>query len=711
MTLPRAGGLLAQLRKLLGTPPPCCRTDAELVIRFAAERDESAFAALVERHGPMVWRVCRALLGHEQDAEDAFQATFLVLARKANSLRKASSVASWLHGVAARVAAQARRQEVRRRGPPLEDQSVSRQDPPDDLSRAEIQAALHEELSRLAGGDRAPLVLCYLEGKTQNEAAEELGWSKSTLRRRLERGRTRLAARLRRRGLALSAPLLAAALATDAAATVPPGLFRATVLLAASSPAAIGTVPERVMKLAQEASKAMYPSKGKMVAAVLLAVGVLGASAGFAAYRALPAQPPVAASEAEPAPLGKEGRKMDDDAPRDNDLPAKAAAFLRARPLQVVNQTRTLFFSPDGKRMAFVDYDLKRWISRGGRSGCAHTLHLRETASGKELWTAEEAGPFGAGAFSPDSKTLAVSTSETVRSWETATGKERRTLTIKGKMDRRPPNIRALAFSPDGKTLAAVSLETPLVALDLDVSAITPIFTLWELATGKELQHHRGPNGLNYRLVGFASDGKLLAWEEKGLTSLERLVDLRTGKVYFSIGRTQDYVPRAFLSPDRKTCLWPSAGFGDFSLRRWDLTHEKELAALKGHNGSVVAVFSPDAKTVASASADGTVRLWDAATGKELHVLREHTGNVPDIAFSPDGKSLASGGYDGKVFLWETATGKVRDEFRGHHGRIELVYFSPDGKLLVSSGTRNDEGQAREETYLWNLTGRSTNRR
>src|SRR5262249_16768684 len=158
-------------------------------------------------------------------------------------------------------------------GPPLEDQAVSRQDPPNDLSRAEIQAALHEELARLAEGDRAPLVLYYLEGKTQDEAAEELGWSKSTVRRRLERGRRRLAARLRRGGLALSAPLLAGALTTDAAASVPLGLLRTTVLLATSSPSAIGAAPERVRNLVQEASKAMYPSKGRMVAAVLLAVG------------------------------------------------------------------------------------------------------------------------------------------------------------------------------------------------------------------------------------------------------------------------------------------------------------------------------------------------------------------------------------------------------------------------------------------------------
>ncbi|HEY7425528.1 MAG TPA: WD40 repeat domain-containing protein [Gemmataceae bacterium] len=437
----------------------------------------------------------------------------------------------------------------------------------------------------------------------------------------------------------------------------------------------------------------MYLTKVRMVTAVLMALGLLGAGVGPTA------RTPAAPEEAQSASRKTEARKPDGNGSRDKDLPAKAVAFLKARPLCVVNQTRTVFFSPDGKWMAFVDYDLNRSITTGPRGGFAHTLHLRETASGKELWTVEQGGPFGAAAFSPDGTTLAVSIGETVRLWQTSTGKEQRSLAVKGVGF--APDVEALVFSPDGKALAAVSLETrPLGLGDIDFSQIAPMFTIWELATGKELQKSRGEKGSLYHLAGFSPDGKLLAW-----VGACRLTDLRTGAALCIVG---PHLPCPFLSPDGKTCLWPRAVYGDYSLYRRDVTHDKELPPLKQSDGSVVAVaFCPDGKTVAT-SAGGIIRSWDLTAGKELHMIRGHSGHVYGIAFSPDGKMLASGGYDGKVFLWDAATGKIRDEFRGHRGRVESVYFSPDGKLLVSSGTTtNDKGQRQEETFLWKVTGQS----
>ena len=162
--------------------------DRELLRLFTTEHDGDAFRVLVQRHGAMVWNVCRGLVRNDADAEDAFQATFLVLARRAGSIRDTASLASWLHGVAYRVARKAQAEFARRQ---KHEPAAARPEaaPPDDISWREVQAVLHTELSAISERYSAPLVLCYLQGKTQDEAATLLGLSKNTLKDRLERGR------------------------------------------------------------------------------------------------------------------------------------------------------------------------------------------------------------------------------------------------------------------------------------------------------------------------------------------------------------------------------------------------------------------------------------------------------------------------------------------------------------------------------------------
>src|SRR4051794_2696929 len=173
--------------------------DHELLRRFQGERDETAFHSLVSRHGPMVLDVCRGVLSAETDVEDAFQATFLILARKAASIRQAASVAAWLHGVAYRTALKARSNSAARQH--HESQAVARQtEATDELTWREVREVLHEEINGLAERHRAPLVLCYLEGKGQDEAAALLGLPKGTLKGRLERARELLRLRLVRGG-------------------------------------------------------------------------------------------------------------------------------------------------------------------------------------------------------------------------------------------------------------------------------------------------------------------------------------------------------------------------------------------------------------------------------------------------------------------------------------------------------------------------------
>lgn len=194
--------------------------DRELVQRFADEQNEAAFTALVQRHGGMVLGVCRRVLGHEQDAEDVFQAVFLVLSRKAGGLRSKEAVGPWLFGVARRLALRARQHRrnkdarTARMGERPADIVL------DELTVREAQSVLDEELARLPERDRGPLVLCYLQGLTRDEAAKRLGCPLGTLKSRLERAREALQKRLTRRGIALDA-VLATLLLTGTSAAGP----------------------------------------------------------------------------------------------------------------------------------------------------------------------------------------------------------------------------------------------------------------------------------------------------------------------------------------------------------------------------------------------------------------------------------------------------------------------------------------------------------
>src|SRR5262249_6297989 len=258
-------------------------SDRELLERFSLRREEAAFEALVLRHGPMVLRVCRGVLGDDHLTEDAFQATFLVLVRKAADVRKATSAASWLYKVAYRVALRARGAATRRRR--LEAQAPARSDaaPADDALWRDLRAVLDEELQRLPEKYQAPLVLCCLEGLARDEAAQRLGWSPGALKGRLERGREALRARLTRRGVTLPGALGAALLSEGVTrAAVPAGLTEATVRSAralSSGAEAAGVIPARANDLARGITRAMAVARLKVVAALLLVTVPLAAAA------------------------------------------------------------------------------------------------------------------------------------------------------------------------------------------------------------------------------------------------------------------------------------------------------------------------------------------------------------------------------------------------------------------------------------------------
>ncbi|OAI52843.1 hypothetical protein AYO44_16415 [Planctomycetaceae bacterium SCGC AG-212-F19] len=261
-------------------------TDEQLLEAFISRQDTGAFEELVRRHGPMVLRVCQRVLHHQQDAEDAFQATFIVLARKAKAIVKGAT-ASWLYGVAYRIALQTRERRGKHASEqPLDERTGPGVLPGDPCGDREVRQVLYEELDRLPAKYRTPLVLCYLEGKSTQETAEQLGCPKGTVLAWLARGRDRLQSRLARRGLAFTGAALAVVLTQSAAAaSVPAGLAtgttKAAVLLAAGKAAGPGVLTAQAGALADAAVRAMFWAKMKLYGLILTSVAAVAIPAYF----------------------------------------------------------------------------------------------------------------------------------------------------------------------------------------------------------------------------------------------------------------------------------------------------------------------------------------------------------------------------------------------------------------------------------------------
>ncbi len=289
-----------RLRSLMAAQQGGEQSDEQLLTAFTDRRDEIAFATLVRRHGPMVLGVCRRVLGHEHDAEDAFQATFLVLAQRVACLRDQKALASFLYGTAFHLASKAKRSAGRRHK--YEGQAPSRSsiDPTDELSWREVRALLDEEVARLPEKYRNVFVLCCLEELSQAEVGRRLGLKEGTVASRLSQARKRLSKRLTRRGVQLTAVLAASTLATQSASALPSGLMATTIeaaLATAAGEGTVGVVSASVAELARNATTAMMVSKTKIVTVLLLAV-TLAVGAGAWTYR-LAATPQTAEPQTE----------------------------------------------------------------------------------------------------------------------------------------------------------------------------------------------------------------------------------------------------------------------------------------------------------------------------------------------------------------------------------------------------------------------------
>jgi RNA polymerase sigma factor (sigma-70 family) len=256
--------VVQHIRKIVG-----CEdwTDCDLLERFTARQEEEVFEELLQRHGPVVLGVCQRVLNHEQDAEDAFQATFLVLARRAGSIRKQASLGSWLYGVAYRLALKVKAGSARRRALERRVATMPQAEVNAETSWQELKPVLDQELQRLPERFRLPLILCYLEGKTNAEAAQALGWPLGSMSKRLARAREMLRARLVERGVAVTTGLMAALLVEKARAALPAVFIessRKAAVLIATGQAVTGVVSTHVAALAEGVVHTMLLTKLKI---------------------------------------------------------------------------------------------------------------------------------------------------------------------------------------------------------------------------------------------------------------------------------------------------------------------------------------------------------------------------------------------------------------------------------------------------------------
>jgi RNA polymerase sigma factor (sigma-70 family) len=297
--------VLRFLHGLLARPRAGESADGPLLHRFVTHGDEDAFAALVQRHGPMVLGLCRRLLHDAHDAEDAFQATFLILVRKAGSVARPALLGNWLYGVAYRVALRARGARTKRRAREVQAVDLPAPERPPGAGWSDLRPVLDEEVNRLPDKYRVPFVLCYLEGKTNAEAAALLGSPEGTILSRLATARQRLRCRLTRRGITLSAEFIAAAVAQSASAAVPASLVTVTARAAAAlgrESAASGAVSATAAAWAKGVQRAMFWNQVKTTAALLLTAVLALAGTLLLPGWPSPAEQPQAEGKAGPAP-------------------------------------------------------------------------------------------------------------------------------------------------------------------------------------------------------------------------------------------------------------------------------------------------------------------------------------------------------------------------------------------------------------------------
>ena len=689
--------VLDHLRRLHRVADSSQRSDRELLHAFATNNDQDAFALVVSRHAPLVWGVCRRIVGHHQDAEDAFQATFLILARRAGSMRWQASVGGWLHTVAQRLAVRARKQAQQRR---IQERQASQASPVDPSLR-ELAAVVDEELRRLPAKYREPLLLHYLEGATAETAARQLDLSRAAFYNRLTRGREMLRKSLNRQGLSLAAPLLAAALTAEAEAA-------SHSLIQATMQVVRGTVPERVAALAAGALSVTAMMKLKVGMALGLLLGV--AAGGVAMLTPGASMSPLPQTE-----RSTEASKAEDKAIRvdryGDPLPPGAVARLGSLRYHVPDQIKTLAFAADGKTLSVSSYaglyvidaasgrrikrlptlgrswspedhlaispDCKRLLSIGPKvgnngKGVIHDWDLNGEGPPRE-YERKGAGLVAWLGWSTKGEPLMICDErKAVLLYELATGSSRR---FSCKAESGNFGSSVFAYTPAGQTLALVDNSNAI--------------HIWDTVTVRERCVLK-PKDTLVRHLAFASDGRALASLNFDLPPSNRravqLWDAVTGRLLHTLTMEEKDTALIALSPDGK--LLASAGRS--GVRFWDVMAGTEKRRAQGEGLDMQSItFSGDGRTLAAVQRHtGAFHLWDVASGKLKTTPVGHGAAPYGASFSSDGRRVVScRNVDGTIYVWDAADGKPLLCIHRFGRMARDALFSEDGRTIYSAST------------------------
>lgn len=679
-------------------------TDAEYLRRFTQARDPAAFEELLERHAALVWGVCRRILPTEADCEDAFQATFLALVRRADAIKVSSSLGAWLHTVAMRAARKALVRSRRQRPQAVLPEQVAPGDVAEEAARRELFRLVDEEIERLPASVRQPLILCCLQGRTRDEAAEALGYSVAAVKRRLERGRELLRRQLTRRGIGLPAAFLVLGLTSERVGAS----LRARALQSVFSSA-----PSTVAALVPAAGLSLA-SKLALTALSVALVGVLS----FGAYRAIPADPapePPAprANQLPPPPPAEVSQRGSPRLDQLGDpLPPGAVLRLGSSRLRPGGRVHLLAFSPDGSKIACLSEGLSVWDGRNGR--LLRRADYRDTRNGRLLRPADhqEEGVHAL-AWGPDGRRIALLEGGSLRVWDFTDEKTdlmNAPRMMSGAGTALPPagppsndneEDSCFALSPGGKTIAVGRSGTRN-----DKDRPIRLFPLMEEKRdgepppAKELGRQTG----NCGSLLFTPDGKKLVAINKANqlpgnrqedSQLVVVWDTANSKelVRFQAPRLARNIGTAVAVSNRMLAL----GLEDGATSLWDLSSGKDRRLDTAHvsktpgsgYGTFAVAFAPDGKTLITSGRDGLVKLWDVASGRRLHTLKRHYSWVEALAVSADGRTIASSGQDGVIRLWDTASGKDVCPQVGHRYALWLTALTPDGETALTAGWDN----------------------
>jgi RNA polymerase sigma factor (sigma-70 family) len=741
------GTMLNRLASMAFRQDLAMSNDAQLMDRCLASRDDTAFEEIVRRHGPMVLAVGRRLGLGKEDAEDAFQATFLVLARKLATIRPRGMVGNWLYGVAYRVALKARTVAARR---------WAKEKPMSKLPEAatvekglwdDLLPMLDRELSRLADKYRMPIVLCDLEGKTRKEAAQQLGWPEGTVAGRLAQARALLAKRLLKQGLPVSAGVLSALCSQNAPAAGVPATLVSTTLKAAGSycarrAATAGTVSANAAALADSLLKGMLITKLKSVGlmtAVLFAMVCGGTMliGGQTGDSDAAAKPPPALLAAPPGVIPKEtpndtrecqfpyGRHIFQVAfspdgklvvTDDQIWDAATGKKIRTLPLPSLKDRQSgtpfrLAFSPDSRHVAIHRYD---------------DMVLVDVATGKEVWKVRLAPrqPYHSWrpglSFTPDGKHIVTARNDegVVRVFEASSGKESRTFAYDSNVGGLSGAvIESFGVSADSKRLVVHRYEAP------DIAGMV----LFDLETGKELARRRLSEGNEGNAVirhsAPSPDGRHVFYAKKGSI---HMMELNTGKEIRRFDSDGEHAYSVSCSPDERYVV---AGVLE-KLRKddprdqyvcwiqcWEIATGKTVRVIKGNKDIVGApTVSPDGRLILATVNDTTARLWrldkwapDIAPKKPLPEPARPRGKVEtqenkqeeiDLermqgawdSYQPDGKGVA---------LLVQKKNKIPDEARSILEKAEKLE-------ILSIHPRPPRDQTKPTIQGWEVLGSTT---